>query len=101
VQSNGSYGSPRAAAPAGAQAELEKQVQREAKLAEAEGKTKERRQNEDIYRRWVGAGRPFPSFQDFWDFGGRDIWCRLAVGAQTVDVVLVLLAMGVMLMLGH
>ena len=33
------------------QAELEKQVQREAKLAEAEGKTKERRANEDIYRR--------------------------------------------------
>ncbi|GAB4815326.1 hypothetical protein N2152v2_002372 [Parachlorella kessleri] len=32
-------------------AELEKQVQREAKLAEAEGKTKERRANEDIYRR--------------------------------------------------
>lgn len=33
------------------QAELEKQVQREKAMAEAEGKIKERRQNEDIYRR--------------------------------------------------
>lgn len=37
------------------QAELEKEVQRERALAEAEGKTRERRANEDIYRRWGTA----------------------------------------------
>lgn len=37
--------------PAGVQAELEKKVQREKALAEAEGRAREARENEDVNRR--------------------------------------------------